>query len=284
MVKGNGTYIVGLFGRNVEIEYNNDEARELIHFLFQDLRPDEAPCSNRRFAVLMVGKPVRMSLWQGEKQLYFGESKHALATILANEILYECIVDNDVDLALHAAALVCGEEGILLPGKSGSGKSSLAAWLTTWGCTYLTDELVLLSPEGLVRAFTRPLTLRQPTVVALGPAVQSAKTPCLCGEEGVMVPHRCLNPRWSPATPRLSCIVFPEFIQHHPATLTRLTSAWGCMHLVGCCVNARNISLHGFDKLSALSRNIAFYALKFGDFSNVLNVLQPLFEPELSGH
>lgn len=136
MTSGHKAYRAGLFGTTVEIEYNSDEAGAFLHYLFQDLPPDEAPLSDRRFEVLFVGKPTRMSLWYEERQLYFGVSKHALASILAGEILYECVVNNKVDLAIHAAALTCGDCGILLPGKSGSGKSSLAAWLTAEGCTY----------------------------------------------------------------------------------------------------------------------------------------------------
>lgn len=280
MISERKTCRVGLFGITVEIEYNNDEARDLLHFLFQDLPQDEGPVFGRRFHVLMVGNPVRMSLWQEDRQLYFGDSKHALASILANEILYECIVNNSVDQALHAAALACGNRGILLPGKSGSGKSSLAAWLTAKGCTYLTDELVLLTREGYLRAFTRPLTLRPPTMAALTPSVHIDQAECLMGEEGTMVPHRCLNPRWSASTPRLACVVFPEFIAHHPATLTSLTSARGCMQLMGCHVNARNISGHGFDHLAEISRRVDFYSVKFGNFSDVLQVMQPLLVPE----
>lgn len=275
-----GTCRVGLFGTAVEIEYNNDEARELIHFLFRDLSPDGAPVSNRRFDVIMVGKPARISLWQEEKQLYFGESKHALASILVNEILYECIVNNSADQALHAAALACGDKGILLPGKSGSGKSSLAAWLTVWGCTYLTDELVLLSPEGLIRSFTRPFTLRQPTLAALTPTVHIDQAECFVGEAGTMVPHRCLNPRWAASTPRLCCLVFPKFIEHHPATLTKLTNAQGCMQLMGCYVNARNFAGHGFSELAGFVREVPSYELKFGSFSDVMQVLLPLLEQE----
>lgn len=281
MINGHrGIYTVGLFGRTVEIAYNNEEARDFIHFLFQDLPPDDAPISSRRFDVLFVGKPARMSLWQEEKQLYFGESKHALAYILAGEILHECIVDNSADQALHAAALACGDRGILLPGKSGSGKSSLAAWLTSRGCTYLTDELVLLSREGLIGAFTRPLSLRHPTVAALSSSVHIDAAECLMGEAGSMVPHRCLNPWWAASTPRLSCIVFPEFIEDHPATLTRLSKAQGCMQLIGCYVNARNFAGHGLSEIAGLARDVASYTLKFGHFSDVMQVLQPLLEPE----
>jgi hypothetical protein len=122
-----GTFRVGLFEIGVDIDYNSDESRELIEFLFQDLPRSESAVSGRRFEVLIVGKPAKMSLWLGEKQLYFGESKQALAHILVNEIVYDCITNNNNDHAIHAAAFCIGDRDVMMPGKSGSGKSSLAA-------------------------------------------------------------------------------------------------------------------------------------------------------------
>jgi hypothetical protein len=283
MINGHRIYTIGLFGISVEIEYNCQEAGDFLHFLFQDLPPDDGPVSGRRFEILFVGKPLQMSLWQEERKIYCGASKHALAYILTNTILFECIVDNSDHQALHAAALTHGNTCILLPGKSGSGKSSLAAWLTARGSTYLTDELVLLSGDGVIHPFTRPLSLRQPTVAALSPYVHIDEAECLVGEEGTMVPHRSLNSQWAVSTPRLSCIVFPQFIDNHPATLTRLSNALGCMRLLGCYVNARNFTGHGFSELAGQVRNIAAYELKFGNFSDVSHVLQPLLESDRYG-
>lgn len=281
MINGHKVYTAGLFGRNVEIEYNCKAAGDFIDFLFQDLPPGDGPTAKRRFELLFVGKPVRMSLWEGEKRIYFGESQHSLAYILANEILRECIVDNNVDQAIHAAAVICNGMSFLLPGKSGSGKSSLAAWLTLQGCTYLTDELVLLSRDGLINAFTRPLSLRQPTVDALsGGATNLDLTECIVGAEGAMVPHRLLNPQWSATTPQLSCMIFPEFIDNQPATLNKLSSAQGCMQLLGCYVNARNFAGHGFSELAGICRNVAAYELKFSSFDGLSEVLGTLFGRE----
>ncbi|MDK9707816.1 MAG: hypothetical protein OEL83_12275 [Desulforhopalus sp.] len=281
MISGHQVYTVGLFGRNVEIEYNCKEAGDFINFLFQDLPPGDGPTAKRRFELIFVGKPVRMSLWEGEKKIYFGESAHTLAYILANEILHECIVDNNIDQAIHAAAVLWGGKSILLPGKSGSGKSSLAAWLALQGCTYLTDELVLLTQDGLIGAFTRPISLRRATIKALsGGTIGLDLSKCIAGAEGAMVPHRLLNPRWSAATPQLSCIIFPEFINNQPPVLTRLSKAQGCMQLLGCYVNARNFSGHGFSELAENCRNVVSYELKFGSFAGLREVLDPVFGGE----
>lgn len=278
--RNTGTYRVGLFGVTVEIDYNSNEAWQLINFLFKDLPHEKALVSNRRFDLIMAGSPTRMSLWQDEKQLYFGKSKHALAYILINEMIYECITNSVRDQALHAAALVFKGKGILLPGKSGSGKSSLAAWLTSRGHTYLTDELVLVSSRGIMRAFTRPLSLAQKSIAALSLHMPLNQAECLIGRWGTMVPHRCLNPQWSGSTPRLAYIVFPHYKHHQPTTITKLTSAQSCLKLMSCYVNARSFNEHGFSELAGLARTAVSYELQFGRFSDVEDVLEQHLQPQ----
>lgn len=271
-----GTYTVGLFEVNAEIGYNNSDARNFLDFLFADLPCCDLPLSTRRFDLLFVGRPARMSLWLGDKQLYFGESRYALAYLLINEIIYDCIINNSNELAVHAAAFSIGDRGIIFPGKSGSGKSSIAAWLTVKGFTFLTDELVLLSREGRMRPFTRPLSLKPAAFAALKTHAPCREEEMLVGEKGSMIPHRCLNPHWSRTSPGLATIIFPEFIAGHPATLTRLSSAQSCLKLMGCYVNARNIPGHGFSDLAHLARKAASFDLKFGGFDDILTTLQPI--------
>jgi hypothetical protein len=276
-----GIFRVGLFEIDVDIDYNNDESRELVEFLFQDLPRSGSPVSDRRFEVLVVGKPAKMSLWLGEKQLYFGESKQALAHILVNEIIYDCITNNSNDHAVHAAAFCVGERGVIMPGKSGSGKSSLAAWLTAQGYTYLTDELVLLSKMGRIRPFTRPLSLKPPACDVLTHLLSLKADEILTGQIGTMVPHRSLNRQWTSVNPSLGLLIYPEFIKDQRATLTKISSARSCLKLMESYVNARNIPEHGFSEIAALTRTVTSYELKFGSFDDLPPILYPVLSAGL---
>ena len=272
-----GTYTAGLFSVTIKIDYNGAEARAFLDFLLGDLPGDsDLPVSTRRFAVVIVGKPQKMSLWLGERQLYFGESAQEMAYILINEIVYECITASSGHQAFHAAGLTAAGQGILLPGKSGSGKSSIAAWLTAQGCTYLSDELVLLAPDRRLLPLTRPLCLKPPSFAALQQKIAIKEEDILAGPKGVMIPHRLLNPTWQPANPQLTTIIFPEFVAGHPASLTPISSAKSCMQLLACHVNARNIPGHGFAELAEICRTSTSYELKFGDFSSLSAAFAPL--------
>jgi hypothetical protein len=61
---------------------------------------------------------------------------------------------------VHAGVVLVGESLVLLPGPSGSGKSSLVAHLVARGARYYSDELAILDAEGRVHPYRRPLMLR----------------------------------------------------------------------------------------------------------------------------
>ncbi len=269
-------YAAGLGEVCIEIDYNCDEARELIDFLFRDFPRPDGPVLPRRFGVVVAGTPAKMSLWLGEKQIYYGDSKQLLAHFLINEIFYDCIVSNTSHQAVHAAAVSSSRKSLLLPGKSGSGKSSLAAWLTASGMTYLTDELVLLSPKGCVHPITRPICLKQPSYAAIKERLTIDEKNILLGRDGAMIPHRLLNPNWAALTPKLDTIVFPRFAEGQPATLTEISTAKSCLRLMECHVNARNLPGHGFSEIAAITRNAASYELIFGSYDGVSDLLLPL--------
>lgn len=271
-----GTYIAGFSGLNIEIGYNNLDAKFLIDFLLADLQVEPSLAADTRYDVLVVGRPPKISLWQGDNQLYFGDSKYDLAYILINEMIYRFIVDHKADLAIHTAALSCSNTGILIPGKSGSGKSTLAAWLISKGFNYLTDELIFLSNNGVITPLTRPISLHSDAVSALDGLVGLDKGQILAGQSGIMVPHRILNTNHVPCTPVLSRILFPEYQRGFGVELKKLSSAKSCFKLIECHVNARNMPNHGFGQLAALIRQTESYQLIYGGFDGLLDRLLPI--------
>jgi hypothetical protein len=271
-----GVYRVGVYETDVEITYNNQEARELIHFLFRDMKSSGAPVSSRSFDVVMAGKPTRMSLWEGEKQIYFGQCQQTLAHLLVNEVIFEGIVGNHHYLALHAGAVAVGAEGILLPGKSGSGKSTLTAWLVGRGLTYLTDELLLLAADGRILPFTRPLSLKSPASALIVELFDLEREKLLSGPQGTMIPYRLLNNAGIETLPRLDTIIFPEFVAESGSALTKISHARCCLKLLETYVNARNLADHGFAEMAALTRGAKAYELHYGSFDDLPRLLAPL--------
>ena len=63
---------------------------------------------------------------------------------------------------VHAGAVEWQGKGIVIPGRSFSGKTSLVAELVRAGATYYSDEYAVLDRRGSIHPYPSPLAIRQP--------------------------------------------------------------------------------------------------------------------------
>lgn len=262
-------YETGFGCRSFIFDCSNNDALDLARFLFADLPGPTEPCEPKRFEIIFSGPKPMVSLWDEEKKLYFGDSPYQLAYILMNEVIHHCIDSADKHIALHAGAVFSGNNCILLPGKSGKGKSTLTGWLTTRGFHYLTDELVLLGDDGTLSAMPRPVNLKVTDTHKswLLPGKETANV--LFGNGGAMIPHRLLNPDFQSKQPRLTHIVFPQYENDSELQFEEISPAKSCLHLLQSHVNARNLAGHGIGALSAIVRRCRSYTLKYSRFADL---------------
>ena len=64
-------------------------------------------------------------------------------------------------LFVHAGVVGWGNQAILIPGRSYSGKTTLVAALVQAGATYYSDEYAVLDGQGYVQPYARPLAMRR---------------------------------------------------------------------------------------------------------------------------
>jgi hypothetical protein len=174
-------------------------------------------------------------------------------------------------LLFHAAALSWHGHGLLLPGASHAGKTTLSAWLLTRGCNYLSDELVYL-PHGLLvmQAFSRPLNMRLTSLAALQAALAIELTE-LTPSDGVntLIAPSCLGTAVVLDRASLKLIIFPHYEPAQPLNFTRLTRAETALRLMEGLINGRNLAQHGFPDVARLAREAPAYALSYGSFSQL---------------
>lgn len=101
-------------------------------------------------------------------------------------------------VAVHAGVVAVAGRALVVPGRSMAGKSTLVRTLVGAGATYLSDEYALLTADGLVAAYPRPLSWRTPgtdhrTPVTLSPAA-AATDPAL--PVGVVVDVAWASATW----------------------------------------------------------------------------------------
>lgn len=269
----------GFGDQAIELVCNSPEAKELADFLFADLPGCQRSTDHRQFDLIFSGPLPMISLWNGDKRLYFGTSRYQLAYILMNEVLYYCIDNNRTQHALHAGAVCKKGRCIILPGRSGIGKSTMTAWLLTTGYQYLSDELVFLSEAGWLKPFTRPLKLSLNSDLNQLLGKFSSQSVLHSSDDQVLIPHRLLNQNFTAQEPKLTDIVFPQFAKGAPPVLQKLTAAKSCFLLMQSHVNARNLNGHGISALAAVVKKCNAYRLSYGSFKDLASIFGDTFGP-----
>ncbi|MDB4908542.1 MAG: hypothetical protein JWO05_3326 [Gemmatimonadetes bacterium] len=107
---------------------------------------------------------VRFELRAGGRLLHRGYRLSPLVPELDSAIRLEVGLRAADRLFVHAGVVGWRGNAIVLPGASGTGKTSLVSALLRAGATYYSDEYALLDETGAVYPYARPLSVRQGSV------------------------------------------------------------------------------------------------------------------------
>ena len=194
---------------------------------------------------------------------------------VVGEVVQSLISGLDSGVALHAGAVSLGGKGILLPGPTGTGKSSLTAWLAKKGFGYLTDECVVLHHEvPAFSALARPLVLKSGAIASVLGEAGDQRT-VLSGSNAIVWPEN-IAPTHEPYSGAL--IVFPLFEQGTEPCLEPLSAAETALELMACNVNARNLRDHGFGTVTGLAEKVPAFVLRYGSFDQLDGAFDPLLK------
>ena len=269
--------LLSFAGRSVAISWDDEAAGGFLDLLFADLSTaaEAEPAGALR---LLRAEGDSYRLGDGDTLLHSGLLDVTMAAQLFDAVIFRLLAGQDGGLALHAGAVVRDGRVLLLPGQSGSGKSTLTAWLTSRGCGYLTDELVLLPARSELQtlACTRPLCIKHgaaPIVKGLLPPGQEA---ALEDDQGLILPHRHLNPVFAPTTRPPGLLLFPVYRPGAPLEGERLSGARASALLMTCNVNGRNLDGHGFPLVARIARTVPAIRLVYSSFHGLGELLEQL--------
>ncbi|WP_446007946.1 hypothetical protein [Candidatus Electrothrix sp.] len=277
-------YSVGFAGLSVEIHYTDNNTLQFLDFLFSDLRAS----SNSDFsgeAILTISQNKEGEhyiLTNREGTFFSGPLNVQFAASLFDQVIFHLINHRTDGVALHSAAVAYKGGTILLPGQSGSGKSTVTAWLTSdhcqCRCSYLTDELILLAADdsSTVTPFPRPCCIKPGSLAAIQ-EILPANRNIFLDQQGAMLPHRLLNPDFSPLAPPLALLLFPHYQADAPLQVEKISPARTSALLMTCDVNARNLPDHGFHQLVELARSIPAYTITYSNLTDCNELLPDLF-------
>lgn len=171
-------------------------------------------------------------------------------------------------LIFHAAALAHNNNGVILCGQSGSGKSSLAAWLTASGFQYLTDEVVALPIDGEeISGLCRSVVLKRGSAFIWRRwLVENQSDNFLQFKDGsAWIAPTLFNANAVRAKVVPRVLIFPRYIAGAELNVKRLNAAESLFQLLQSLVNARNFPDGGISAAARLARQVSAFNLIYSD-------------------
>lgn len=258
------------FGNSaIELAYDDGRPADLVHFLFRHVPATPVAEPWTRFRLADAGGSAGWSLQQDGRTLCQNLPAGQMADRLMGHVCYALAHESHHGLLLHAAAVRAAGRGILLPGKSGAGKSTVSAWFAANGSEYSTDEMVFIANGGDdLLGFTRPITIKAaarhlvPTRVDEGPGQGFS-----VADPVEMIAPESLGAAIVEGAMTLNLIVFPEYRDGTETALRSLTKAQAAFELMKCLANARNLAEHGLPEAIRLASHVRSYALTYSDMN-----------------
>lgn len=149
---------------------------------------------------------------------------------------------------VHAGVVAIGGRALLLPARSGAGKTTLVAALVRAGAAYGSDELAVLDAEGRVYPYSRQLAMRTPERSIAHVSAHDL------GEGRVMSEARTA-----------AAVIFTEFRQNESIQLQSVSPTEMVLRLLAHCPGVRGRPGDTLAALLTLARGTPAFASLRGD-------------------
>ena len=215
------------------------------------------------------------------------ERADQLAPMLKLRLVYAALDVSRDACALHAAALGAGAKCVLLPGRSGAGRS-LAAGLVSAGFTLLGDDTVVMA-DGVpaVRPLPLPIALKAGSWMMLSGRIAGLlDLPIHWRPDGKAVryvaPPVAARPASSPLP--IGWIVFPAFASGRAPALERLGAGPALKRLMaGLAPLGAGLTPATLERLIGWIRGVPCFELRYGALDDAVAALQGALPMSRSG-
>ena len=153
--------------------------------------------------------------------------------LLKAQIIESVLACARYEVALHAAALVRGDQAVLLVGSPGAGKTTLAIALAKAGYGALADDVVLLDEAGLVTGVSLPFAAKAsswPLLTQYWPGI--ADQPSHCRPDGQSLCYIPPDPVADPRPRRIRSVVILDRQNHARARIEQIEPACALFALI----------------------------------------------------
>jgi hypothetical protein len=192
------------------------------------------------------------------------EADDAIAAVRAlnHELLHGVMLRMPELYFVHAAVVAWRERGIVLPGLSRAGKSTLALALVLEGASFLSDELLALDPaRGTARAFPRAVKIRDECA---GYFPELAASFAGTGE-GRFLRFDALPADLVAAEAQVAAVVVPRWTGTGTSRIVRIPRGAALLALSESSLNFGTHRLRSLDWLAELVCRVDAFSLDWGD-------------------
>ena len=153
---------VDAFGCRIRAEAEGREALRLLErCIFPPLLRRSVGGVDRPEILVRIGETDgRFGLWVGDEIVASAARLEELEASIVRALDDAVVARMSSWRVIHAGVVAVEGRGMLLPGRTHSGKSTLVAELVRRGAVYFSDEYALIDSEGLVHPYPRPMLLR----------------------------------------------------------------------------------------------------------------------------
>ncbi len=184
-------------------------------------------------------------------------------------------------LQLHASSIEINGSGVIFPGDSGNGKSTLALGLLSRGSRYLCDEFAMIHSESLaLHPYPRAICLKRPSFAIaerLGIPVNRSQS-YLKGIKGFVSFINPLSIRANAIgrTCPIRHVIFPKYTQGATPNLMPITRAEAAFELHRLCFNVFGCDKPSLDVLTRMIRGAQCHRLVSGDIDATCQLVENL--------
>lgn len=212
-----------------------------------------------------------------------GRDERGVMPHLEAALNHQTMLTQDSFFLLHAGVMSFRNRAVVFTGKSGTGKSTLAAALLARGWSYLCDEFALIEPQSLlVYPFPKALSIKQSGL----DHIDRLNLPLVSGEWcdakrtrqfSYVVPTEASGGGVGGPCP-IKSVLFLSRRDNLPLLCSRLTASEAAMTLYQCGLNTEELGRKAFDTAVALARQTPCFEFNLGSVEESCALVESIVE------
>jgi len=252
----------------VRIAANQERFLTHVDLFFGAFRQDPVDCAET-FQVWVDPDPRAPSGWHRlyrEGELLYRTRDYRDLFLFLEWQLCGLAVRSRRYLLLHAGMAARQGRGVVIAGPSGAGKTTLVAALALQGWDYLTDEILVVDPEGpSVVPFPRSLLVREGALAGWPHLLRCLRERSLGGGAPYLGDRRFLAPPPAGGVEAVGLVLLVAYRPGEAVTVRPLSRCRGLFELTRHCFNLGSLGEAGLDALCTLTSGSRFAVLTGGD-------------------